>query len=64
MSEHYSHKHQTTYECVDKEPEYITSNANSENKVHFYFVKAQCDQGLVCPPYDGNKPITCVVCTK
>ena len=30
----------------------------------FYDVEVRCNYGIPCPPYDTQKEITCVVCTK
>jgi len=66
MTEHSTH-HRSTYECVDSEPETITGGEGDLRGAHFYFVKADCDDvGSTghCPPYNRDKPITCVVCSK
>ena len=64
MSSHIDHKHQQTIECVDKDPEYIPGEAASKDGSLFYFTKAECNQGLLCPPYDNTRALTCVVCTQ
>ncbi|XP_067945036.1 uncharacterized protein [Watersipora subatra] len=56
--------HQATFECVDGEPEYMDGDNVDIIGEKFYFTRAACGQGVLCPPYDSNKPITCVVCTK
>ena len=54
----------SSFECVDAEPEYIDgeSAANYGARLHFNIVS--CSQGVPCPPYNANKAVTCVVCTK
>ena len=64
MSEWYNYNGRTTFECVDAEPEYIEGESANDNGALFFFNKASCSQGVPCPPYDANKAITCVVCTK
>ena len=53
----------TMFECVDKNPEAVPGSYRNENGVLFYHVEASCN-GLPCPPYDPNKELNCVVCTK
>ncbi|XP_067944987.1 collagen alpha-2(IX) chain-like [Watersipora subatra] len=64
MSELYTHNHQTTFECVDGQPEYIDGeSANEANGADFHFTRAVCDEGVPCPPYNSNMAITCVIFT-
>lgn len=59
--------HPTTYECVDASPEYITDSHNNTNGALFYFVKPDCygfGTTAHCPPYNGGRELTCVVCTR
>jgi len=67
MASYTGHKHQSTYECVDQHPEYISGHAGDSNGALFYFVSPDCSSaGTVghCPPYNTGKQLTCVVCTK
>ena len=67
MTEYGGHTGRTTFECVDSEPETLTGGGTNTNGALFYFVKADCDgEGTTmhCPPYNAEKPITCVVCSK
>jgi len=67
MTQHRSHAHPTTYECVDAKPEHLRGmEANTEGAL-FYFVRTDCTgDGTTgqCPPYEADKQLTCVVCTK
>ena len=63
MAELFSHKHNAVYVCVDKDAESIPGSGASTNGALFYHVQAQCN-GLLCPPYDKEKELACVVCTK
>ena len=59
--------HGSTYECVDKNPEYISGLSDNTNGALFYFVGPDCSgPGTTrhCPPYAANKQLTCVVCSK
>ncbi len=63
MSGHHSHK-RSMFECVDKGQESVPgSHANTDGAL-FYHVEANCDTGLPCPPYNNDKEINCVICTK
>ena len=67
MTDSQGHPHPMTYECVDKDPEYITGYSGNEDGALFYFVKPDCDgRGTIahCPPYAAYKQLTCVVCSK
>ena len=64
MSERTDHKHSTVYECVDKDGEVVPGGADNVNGALFFLVGAVCGVGLPCPPFERNRPITCVVCTK
>ena len=62
MSEHRLH-HRSQFECVDHNQESIPGSHADTNGVLFYHVEANCN-GMPCPPYDPQKELTCVVCTK
>ena len=53
----------TMYECVDKNPDSVPGSASNNNGALFYHVEANCN-GMLCPPYDPQKELTCAVCTK
>ena len=63
MAEHYSHKRNAVYECVDKDAESIPGSVANTNGALFFHVQAQCN-GLLCPPYNRKKELACVICTK
>ena len=63
MTEHRNH-HRSTYECVDKDPESVPGlDAFSADSALFYHVEPNCS-GLPCSPYDAEKELTCVVCSR
>ncbi|KAF6032549.1 hypothetical protein EB796_009150 [Bugula neritina] len=67
MTNHYDHAHPTTYECVDAEPEHLRGMEADVRGALFYFVRTDCTgYGTTgqCPPYEADKQLTCVVCTK
>ena len=53
----------TMYECVDKNPDSVPGSAADTDGALFYHVEASCN-GMLCPPYDRQKELTCAVCTK
>ena len=59
----YSDHSRTMYECVDKNPDSVPGSAADTNGALFYHVEANCN-GMLCPPYDPQKELTCAVCTK
>ena len=63
MAEYNDNKRNVVYECVDKDPESIPGSAANTNGALFYHVRAKCN-GIFCPPYDSDKELACVVCTK
>ena len=59
------HDHyRTMYVCLDGMPEsYPFSNEGHPDQAVLYHVEASCST-LPCPPYNAEKELTCVVCTK
>lgn len=55
--------HRTMYECMDWYPTSAPGSAKNKDGAVFYHVEASCN-GVPCPPYDKEKELTCVVCTK
>ena len=55
--------YRTMFECVDRNPDTIAASALDTNGAVFYHVEANCN-GMACPPYDPQKELTCIVCTK
>ena len=43
MSGYHGHNHGTTYECVDKNPQYISGHSANTDGALFYFVIPDCD---------------------
>ena len=52
------------FECVDADQESLPGSHPNTNGALFYHVEAACNTGLPCPPYNQNKELNCVVCTK
>lgn len=54
----------TMFECMDHSPESLPGTAANIDGALFYHVEVKCTHGIPCPPYDAQKEVTCVVCTK
>ena len=64
MTAYHTH-YRTMYECVDRDAEPIrgTSGFHAAGGIYLYHVEADCS-GMLCSPYDPEKELLCVVCTK
>ena len=49
--------------CMDQSVEDIKGTKGGAWPSVLYLLQASCD-GFSCPPFDSNKPFTCVVCSK
>ena len=56
--------HRTLYECVDQSPQSVPGSLSDTNGALFYHTEVRCHHGVPCPPYNAQKEVTCVVCTK
>ena len=63
MSAYYGH-HRSTFECMDQSPQSVPDSAADTNGALFYHTEVKCNYGISCPPYDTQKEVMCVVCTK
>ena len=50
----------TMYECVDRSIESVPGSQGHHDGGH---VEVHCS-GMACPPYDNEKELTCVVCSR
>ena len=56
--------HRTEFVCVDHNQDTVPSEHGvMMAATELYYVKAHCD-GLPCPPYDQERRLNCIVCTK
>ena len=64
MAEYRDHS-RTMFECVDNDPESLPGleSDNHPRDARFHLVEPYCD-GLLCPPYNTQKELACVVCTR
>ena len=60
---HISNQHRTPFECVDEDQEVIKGSGADTDSALFYHVEATCN-GITCPPYQADRELNCVVCTK
>ena len=64
MAAAYDHNGRTLYECIDHQPESVPElDGHDVNNALYYHVEATCNS-LSCPPYDAEKEVTCVICTR
>ena len=63
MSNHHTRPSRHMYECIDKDPEVVPGYGGDQAGAWLLHVEASCN-GMPCPPYDPQKELTCVVCTK
>ena len=65
MAAYYGQNGRTLFECIDKHPETVPglNPQNVSDDALYYHVEATCNS-LSCPPYDAEKEVTCVVCTR
>ena len=55
--------HRSSFDCVDVNPDVVPGGVPNTNGALFQYVVATCN-GLQCPPYQANRVVSCVVCTK
>jgi hypothetical protein len=63
MAEYISHHYRTEFVCVDSMMEQRLGSGADLNGALFYFTQAKCGS-LPCTPYENNRVVTCVVCSK
>ena len=63
MTELSSNKGRTEFVCIDKAQKSRPGSASNLNGALLYHVQATCT-GIHCPPYNGGKVLTCVMCSK
>ena len=62
-SERAPHPGRSVFSCVDVDPEVIGGTQGNTNGALFYYVLSTCN-GFTCPPYEADRALSCVVCTK
>ena len=64
MAAYHVYNGRTLFECIDSTPQSIPGLDRYDNdNALYYHVEATCNS-LSCPPYDTEKEVTCVVCTR
>ena len=64
MAAYHGHYGRTLFECIDSTPQSVPGLDGWDNdNALYYHVEATCNS-LSCPPYDTEKEVTCVVCTR
>ena len=64
MGDHNNHAGRAMFECVDKNPESIPGSVGTSDPRSFLQVTESTCNGILCPPYDAEKELTCCVCTR
>ena len=62
MTEH-DGNYRSSYTCIDVDPEPVPGESSNTEPSLFYHTVTDCN-GLLCPPYENNRQLSCVVCTK
>ena len=67
MSERHKNK-RSTFECVDMSPDILPQSEHVDREgddvgALFYNVEPRCGS-LPCPPYEEEREVTCVVCSR
>ncbi len=57
------HREYATYECVDREQRSVPGSRGCQYGTFLSYVEVRCS-GAPCPPFDPQKELNCVVCTK
>ena len=55
--------HRSVYTCLDVDSESVAGEGNSTSPSLLFHAVTDCN-GLLCPPYENNRLLSCVVCTK
>ena len=63
MSEHHT-SIRSEFICVATHPDLVRGKSSNTNGVLLHFVEVDCGFGIDCPPYSGEKELTCAVCTR
>ena len=58
-----SSDHRSLYTCIDINPEVIAGTSANTNPARIFLASTDCS-GLLCPPYENNRVLSCAVCTK
>ena len=56
--------YRTMFECIDQNPESVPGSLANTQGAFVHHVEVKCNDGIPCPPYNTQKEVTCVVCTK
>ena len=59
----YDGYYRSSYTCIDIDPEEIPGESGDTDPSLFHHTVTNCN-GLLCPPYENNRQLSCVVCTK
>ena len=63
MAAYHSHKHSTTFICIDGNAEFVHGSKANYNGALLYLVEGQCGS-LPCLPYVAGRELSYAVCTR
>ena len=63
LTTEYDGHYRSSYTCLDINPEVVAGTSADTDPSLFYHTVTDCN-GLSCPPYENNRILSCVVCTK
>ena len=63
LTANYDGHHRSSYNCLDISPGTVPGTGASSDSAFIYYTATACN-GLSCPPYENNRILSCVVCTK
>ena len=64
LTTNYDGHRRSSYTCLDNSPEGIPGTETSTTATAFFYYTITTCNGLSCPPYENNRILSCVVCTK
>ena len=64
LTTNYDGHHRSSYTCLDINPEEVPGTGTSTIDAAFFYYTVTTCNGLSCPPYENNRIVSCVVCTK
>ena len=63
LTTEYKVHYRSSFDCVNVDPDVLAGGTGNTNGALFYHVLSSCN-GFQCPPYQTNRALSCVVCTK
>ena len=64
MAPNLGHRNHNSFTCMAKWPDTVPGFSGEQFGNFLYHVEADCASGIECPPYNSQREMSCVVCTK